>query len=194
MGFDDVINNIKSKVADPTTSSDVLEILNIQTQLLQKLVAYNTFEQTDTDKPQLNSFNLHVNIPANTIVIGSAIVPARKGFEIHVNTWFASIHGGVGTASLLWSLGANLNPRANWVAYGPKYLLHDLYMTFANEVQHDHVQYPIPQIFTEDDGDLQFAVDVVPGGPAQTPSLDIIVSGNYYSRKNNPAWTTPRLG
>ena len=186
------LKGVIDKITDPTTDSDILSLLLEQNQLLKQLVAYNSYAESSTDKLQLTPFNFHVNVSPNALTPGLVLVPARLGYEIHVETWFASIHGGVGNASLIWSLGTNLNPKIGFTEFGPKYLLHDMYMTFSNEIQHDHVQYPIPQIFTEDDGDLQYSVNAVPNSGVGTPSLDIIVAGQYYSRKNQPRWTSQR--
>lgn len=192
------LSNIISKVStkfsnelnDSSTTEDIVDLLHRQNLLLQRLVDFNDFNQSDTDKTHIEHFNFHVAVPANTIALGTTIVPALLNHEIYVDGWSISIHGGMTASTSLFTLGIGLKPKTNYNEYPQAYLIHDLYMSY-NGTQNAHVDYSHPRIVIEDRGDVQFAIDQVPSGPGSTPALDVIVYGRYYDRKNQPSWTLP---
>ena len=169
-------SNLGKKLVD-AASSDILAALHEQNQLLTKLVAYNSFEQSDTDKVHIINFDFGVLLPAAVATLNQIIIPAKIDYEIHLyryfvtpttrNMMFFTLHGGTiqePKPILVGNLG--LSTEANpWVG--------------------ENFNKPI--IFKEG---IEVRWTWVTKTPPVVGEGNLTVNGVYYSRKAQPSWTS----
>ena len=98
MEFDDILKKVKATLTDPTTSSDIVQVLQDQNNLLARLVANAEFDKSETDQIHIVPFHLEKMMPDKAATFNDVIVPAKPGYEIHVYDWSISLDPNTSTA------------------------------------------------------------------------------------------------
>lgn len=189
MGFDDVLKKVQSTLSDSTTSGDILEAMREQNQLLARLVAFNEFSMSDTDRTHRIPIDIDIVLPDRVTNFDTLVIPKKLGYEIHITNWCCGQGAGgsppTGTMRLSLHYGAFAkNNERSFLVYNLR-----LFTSVYHSTDHVFGNLPIAWIIPEG---FDFLATWLKETAVFNPSFGTLnVTGYYYSRKNQPQWISP---